>query len=56
MVNTMPTKNASEMIETLARKLERSRIRNDLNECNTLEDFQKIKKKYELLCEEDDKL
>ena len=38
MVDIVPTKNASEMIETLARKLERSRIKNDLMECNTLDD------------------
>ncbi len=55
MIDYMPTKNASETIEALARKLERSRIRNDLNECVTLEDFQKIKEKYNILCEEDEK-
>lgn len=55
MVDFLPTKNASETIETLARKLERSRIRNDLNECETLEEFEAVRKKYNLLCEEDEK-
>lgn len=53
MVDYMPTKNASEIIETLTRKLERSRIRNDLNECQTLEDFEEVRKKYNRLCQED---
>lgn len=46
------TTNA-EVIENLARKLERARILNDLRECKTLEDFQEITKKYEALCNED---
>lgn len=53
MIEYMPTKNASEMIESLARKLERTRILNDLKECQTLEDLQELTKKYEILCEED---
>ena len=53
MVEYLPTKNASETIETLSRKLERSRILNDLKECETLEDFKELTKKYEALCDED---
>lgn len=45
--------NSSEIIENLSRKLERTRILNDLKECRTLEDYQNLTKKYELLCEED---
>ena len=44
MVDYLSTKNASETIETLSRKLERSRILNDLKE---------LTKKYEALCDED---
>ena len=47
----MPTN--AEVIETLARKLERVRILNDLKECETLADFQQLVKKYETLCNED---
>lgn len=43
----------AETIENLARKLERLRILNDLEECRTLEEYQEITKKYELLCNED---
>lgn len=49
----MPTN--AEVIESLSRKLERVRILNDLKECNTLEDFQELVKKYETLCEDDRK-
>lgn len=48
---TMPTN--AEVIETLSRKLERVRILNDLKDCHTLEDFQKLILKYETLCKED---
>lgn len=47
----MPTN--AEVIENLARKLERARILNDLKECKTLEDYQELVKKYETLCNED---
>ncbi len=47
--------NSSEVIETLSRKLERTRILNDLKDCKTLEDYQKLEKKYEVLCAEDKK-
>lgn len=47
----MPTN--AEVIETLARKLERVRILNDLKECETLEYFQEIVKKYETLIRKD---
>ena len=45
--------NSAETIENLARKLERVRILNDLRECRTLEDYQELTKKYELLCKND---
>ena len=45
--------NAAETIENLARKLERVRILNDLKECNTLEEFQELTRKYEVLCNDD---
>ncbi len=47
----MPT--YAEMIENLARKLERIRILNDLKECKTLEEYQELTKKYEALCNDD---
>jgi len=49
----MPT--SAEVIESLARKLERIRILNDLKECKTLEEFQALTKKYEALCGDDKK-
>ena len=45
--------NTAETIEILARKLERVRILNDLKECNTLEEYQELVKKYEKLCNDD---
>ncbi len=45
--------NTAETIEILARKLERARILNDLRECSTLEEFQKLVQKYETLCQDD---
>ncbi|MCD8117907.1 MAG: hypothetical protein LUE29_00200 [Lachnospiraceae bacterium] len=47
----MPTN--AEVIESLARKLERVRILNDLKECSSLEDLQQLIKKYETLCADD---
>lgn len=47
----MPTN--AEVIENLARKLERVRILNDLKECKDLKDFQKLVEKYENLCNDD---
>ena len=47
----MPTN--AEVIESLARKLERVRILNDLKECTTLEEFQELTQKYETLCNDD---
>lgn len=38
MIEYMPTKNASETIEELARKLERARIYIDLRACETEEE------------------
>lgn len=43
----------AEVIESLARKLERVRILNDLKECRTLEDFQELTRKYEALFNDD---
>lgn len=51
--DTMP--NASETIEKLAKQLERLKFLNDLRDCETLEDFKELTKKYEVLCEEDSK-
>lgn len=47
--------NASEVIEKLAKQLERLKFLNDLRDCETLEDFQNLTKKYETLCKEDNK-
>ena len=48
----MPT--SAEVIEKLARKLERAKILNDLKECKTLDDYQEITRKYETLCNDDE--
>lgn len=48
----MPT-NSAETIEALSRKLERVRILNDLKDCETLEDYKELTKKYETLCNDD---
>lgn len=45
--------NSGELIEKLARKLERMKFLNDLKECETVEDLKKITEKYEALCKED---
>lgn len=45
--------NSAETIENLARKLERARILNDLKECKTLEEYQELTRKYEIMCSED---
>lgn len=50
----MPT-NSAETIEMLSRKLERARILNDLKDCETLEDYKELTKKYEILCNDDRK-
>ena len=44
---------SAEVIESLARKLERARILNDLKECKTLEEYQELTEKYETLCNDD---
>lgn len=51
--DTMP--NASETIEKLAKELERLKFLNDLRDCETLDDFKNLTKKYEALCKEDNK-
>ena len=53
MEEYMPTN--AEVIESLARKLERVRILNDLKACHTLEEFQELTMKYEVLCNDDEK-
>ena len=53
MEDYMP--NASETIEKLAKQLERLKFVNDLKECETLEDFHAVTRKYETLCYEDSK-
>lgn len=45
--------DSAEIIEGLARKLERARILNDLKECKTLEEYQELTRKYETLCNDD---
>lgn len=55
MLDKMPSKNASEVIEELARKLERQRIYNDLCNVETIEDIKELKEKYRILCEDIDK-
>lgn len=40
----------AETIEKLAKQLEQQKILNDLQSCNTLEDFQKLVEKYEAIC------
>lgn len=55
MIDYMPTKNASETIEALARKLERVRILNDLKSCQDNEEIQEYIKMLEQQVEEDRK-
>ena len=55
MIDYMPTKNASETIEVLSRKLERVRILNDLKSCTNYEEVQEYIKSLELLVENDKK-
>lgn len=55
MIDYMPTKNASETIEVLARKLERVRILNDLISCQNNEEIQEYIKSLEQQVEEDRK-
>jgi hypothetical protein len=47
--------SASDTIEKLAKQLERLKFLSDLRECKTLEDYEQVKKKYEILCSEDNK-
>ncbi len=42
--------NSAETIEKLARQLEQQKILNDLQDCETLEDFKKLVEKYEAIC------
>lgn len=55
MIEYMPTKNASETIEALARKLERVRILNDLKSCQTDDEIHEYIKLLELQVEDDRK-
>ena len=43
--------NSAETIEKLAKQLEQQKFLADLQECQTLEDFQKLVKKYKTICE-----
>ncbi len=45
--------NSAEIIEILARKLERQRFLSELKMCSTPEDYKKLQEKYEILCQED---
>lgn len=45
--------NSAETIEAFSRKLERIRILNDLKDCETIEDFKELVKKYEASCNDD---
>lgn len=42
--------NNAEIIEKLAKQLEQQKILNDLQSCETLEDFKKLTEKYETIC------
>ena len=48
-VEIMP--NNAETIEKLAKQLEQQKFLSDLQECHTLEDFQKLVEKYKAICE-----
>jgi len=43
--------NAAETIEKLARELERQKLLSELQECNTLEDYQAYVEKLKAKCE-----
>ena len=43
--------NNAETIEKLAKQLEQQKFLNELQSCNTLEDFQELVKKYVTICE-----
>ena len=43
--------NSAETIEKLARQLEQQKILSDLQDCHTLEDFQKLVEKYKAICQ-----
>ena len=45
----MPTD--AEIIERLAKQLEQQKFFNELQSCETLEDFKKLTEKYEAICE-----
>lgn len=49
VVQMMP--NAAETIERLARELERQKILSELQECDTLEEFQEYVEKLKAKCE-----
>lgn len=49
MVRELP--NSAETIERLAKQLEQQKFLADLQECTTLEDFQKLVEKYKSICE-----
>ncbi len=51
-VEFMP--NASELVEKLARQLERSRVLSALKECKDMNDVKALIQKYEMLLQETD--
>ncbi len=53
VVDTMP--NNAEVIEKLARQLEHQKFLNDLQSCETLEDFKALVEKYKTICENENK-
>lgn len=46
--------NNAEVIEKLAKQLEQQKFLNDLQSCETLEDFKKLTEKYQTICENQD--
>lgn len=46
--------NNAEVIEKLAKQLEQQKFLNDLQSCETLEDFKKLTEKYKTICENQD--
>lgn len=44
--------NSAETIEKLARALERERLLAKLNECQTLEDYERVKAELKAQCEQ----
>lgn len=43
--------NSAETIEKLARQLEQQKFLTELKECETLDDLEKLKEKYQAICD-----